>query len=173
MVAMTEEREVRPGWLPPNAAASSPAPPTHHAPGQQRPTFVRAKPRAEGPASPFALTAIVLSSISLLLVVISIGVGWYLSVPLSVLALGLAMLNRAQIRRGATYRESQARTAFVFSILALVFAFIAAAVWLGLESNGITPQDLQDWLERETERLRNPAPRDTAPRDTVEAFIAR
>jgi hypothetical protein len=43
----------------------------------------------------------------------------------------------------------------IVAAVGLGLSGIAALVWLILASNGITPQDLQDALQREAERLRN------------------
>ena len=149
---MSDDREIRPGWLPPKAPsmadAGRPAAP-------QRPVFVSARPRAAaGPSSPLALTGIVMSAISLVFLVISIGVAWGVCTLLALMGMAFALTARQRVRAGLPGRESQVRTAIVFSSVALALSAVAAAVWLGLESNGITPQDLQDWLERELERRR-------------------
>ena len=144
-----DEREIRPGWLPPKAPVTAPRRQVAPRPSQ----FVRAAP-VEGPASPLAVTAIVLSAISVVLLVLSIGVGFMICGLVSVVALGLALTARKRFQAGQPGRESQIKTAFVFSIIGLVLSAVAAAVWLGLESNGITPTDLQDWLERELDRRR-------------------
>ena len=152
---VSDDREIRPGWLPPKAPPLAPwgAP---QAPA--RPTFVTAGARAERdpaqPSSPFAVIAIVMSVLSLVMLVLSVGVAWGVSSLLSLVALGLALSARQRLRAGLPGRESQVRTAFVFALVGLVFAAVAAAIWLGLQSNGITPQDLQDWLERELEQRR-------------------
>lgn len=151
---MSDDREIRPGWLPPKAPVTAPTqvPAQSAVPG--RPAFVQAKARSktDAPTSPLAVTAIVMSSISLALLVVSVGVGWGICSLLSVVSLGLALTARQRLRAGQPGREGQVRTAVLLSVVGLVLAATAAAVWLGLESNGVTPQDLQNWLERQLER---------------------
>ena len=148
---VTEDREIRPGWLPPKAPTAAPSPPA----GGQRPVFVPARRVVEeGPSSPLAVMAVVMSALSLVLLILSVGVAWGVSSLLSLVALGLALTARQRVRAGLPGRERQTRNALVVASVGLVLAAVSAAVWLGLESNGITPQDLQDWLQRELERRR-------------------
>lgn len=175
---MSDEREIRPGWLPPKPATDGSLPPAQHASGAHaeppRPTFVQGRPAAKdgAPSSPLAVSAIVLSAIGLVLLVLSVGVAWGLSSILSLLALSLALTARRRMRAGQPAREGQLRVAMIIAIVGLVLAAIAAAVWLGLESNGITPQDLQDWLQRELER-RQSTPAEPGRTNTVQALVLR
>lgn len=176
---MSDDREIRPGWLPPKAgepSAPGPAAPARWAPPGQSPSpapprFVKAGPRADaGPSSPFAVSAIVTATLSLVLNVLTVGVGWGVCSLLSIAALAAALTARGRLQAGQPGRPGQVRSAFILAVVSLVLAAVAAAIWLGLQSNGITPQDLQDWLERELER-RQSDPAGPGRRNTVEALL--
>src|SRR5690606_36993901 len=98
--------------------------------------------------------AIALVSAGLLLLVLSAGVSYPVTIFFSLLALLFARQARNRIAAGGPGRPGQARAAHVLAAIALGLSGVAALVWIILASNGITPGDLQDLLEREADRLR-------------------
>ena len=130
------------GWLPPQPPSWPPAPPE---PQPQRPVFV--KPGAGEPTSGLVVTALVCSTLSLVLLVLSVGVACLFSLPLG--AAGWTCAARA--RRDA---PSGPKTALVLSIAAVALSALAALVWIALLVAGVTPEDLQRSLEHELERQR-------------------
>jgi hypothetical protein len=141
------------GWLPPQApSAHAPSPPPAPRPAGSWPPEP-AKP-AE-PSTPAAVFAIGLGVASILLLVLSVGVGFFGSLVMSAVALLVATRLRHAIQAGRPGRESQARTAVVLAWVGLGLAVIAGITWIILAASGVTPQDLQDTLERQLERQRS------------------
>lgn len=155
--AVDDEQQVRPGFLPPRAP--DPATPPRVAPRPpvlvDRPTFVVAGQPATGPSSALAVCAMVLASVAIALLFISVGVAYPLGALLSAVALAMSLTVRRRITTGGPGRPGQARAAVVVSSIALGLAVMAAIVWIGLESTGFTPEDLERWLEDELERRRD------------------
>ena len=138
------------GWLPPK-------PPTQRA---QRPApqhadaWRRHSPRPAEPSSPAAVFALVVGIASIVLTMLTLGLAFALSVLLSALSLLIATRLRHAIRAGRPGREGQAKAAVVVGWIGLVLGAVAAVVWIGLSLAGVTPQEVQDLLQREVERQR-------------------
>ena len=179
---MDEERQVRPGFLPPKAPGGAqpprfqppaaappqfpaPPPPAPH-PGGDRPVFV-AQRMESGPRSPLALAGTIVGAISLLLLVMTVGLSWFITGAMSVVAILLGVLARQQIKERGVGRAGQARAAVWVGGIGLGLAVVAFIVWTALESSGFTPQDLQQWLEEQLEEQRQR--RDGVPSDDVPA----
>ena len=99
--------------------------------------------------------AIALGASSIVLLVLSVGVAFAVSLVLSALALLLGTRLRHAIAAGRPGRESQARAAVTVAWIGLGLSVVAGVTWLVLSASGMTPQDLQETLEREVERRRN------------------
>ena len=146
------DRQLPSGWLPPKA-------PTQHTspPGPPRPqgTWPRDPGRPLEPSSPAAVFAIGLGVASLVLLVLSLGLAFFGSMVLSAIALLTGNRLLQAIRAGARPgRVSQARAAVIVAWIGLGFAVVAGITWIVLSANGVTPQELQEALEREVERQR-------------------
>jgi hypothetical protein len=140
------------GWLPPRA-------PTHHvseaAPPRPPGSWPREPSRPLEPSSPAAVFAIALGVSSILLLALSLGLAFFGSVLLSAIALMVGTRLRQAIRAGRPGRESQAKAAVIVAWVGLGLAVVAGVTWIALSASGVSPQDLQDALEREVERRRN------------------
>jgi hypothetical protein len=155
---MDDERQVRPGFLPPKAPDAA-APPRFQAPGPprpsapaERPTFVAHRTES-GPSSALAVTGTAIGAVSILLLLASFGVGYPYSLMFSTIALGCGLLARKQIAERGDGRAGQARAALWVAGIGLVLALIAMVVWLSLQASGYTPEDFLDWMRERLERL--------------------
>jgi hypothetical protein len=110
--------------------------------------------QAAEPSSPAAVLSIGVSAVAILLLVLSLGLAFFISGLLSAGGLLAAVRLRRRIRAGAPGRESQARAAVVVASIGLGLAFAAGVAWIILSASGVSPQDLQDALQREVERRR-------------------
>jgi hypothetical protein len=147
------------GWLPPRPPPHWPAPSPRRAPSRPStesptPPTTPAPRQPRQPSSPVALAGIASGSAGLLLLVFSAGISFPFTIGLSLVALMLGTVARRRLEAGAPGRPGQARAAVVVGAVGLGLAAVAAVVWMILAANGITPQDLQDSLQREAERLR-------------------
>lgn len=139
--------EAPPGWAPPHRPDPD-APP----PAGGRPTFVTGA-APTGPSSPMAIVAIVMGSLSIALIIFTLGLAFTLSIVLAGIALGMGLQVQRRVRRGAPGRPGQARAAVIVASIALALGVIAAIVWVGLESAGFTPEDLEQWLRDAQDNL--------------------
>src|SRR5687767_11466524 len=114
------------GWLPPTAPGAKPPPrfdvapeqvaPAHAEPAPAAPTFVHPAPAGPGERNGAAVWALALGIVSLVLLLLSLGSLFIMTLPCSVAAWVLAVRARRQIDSGATKQgEGQA----------------TAALWLG------------------------------------------
>ena len=166
---MDDERQVRPGFLPPKAPGGG-VPPRFEAPerapavpsptpvggGQasDRPTFV-AQRTESGSRSSLAITGTAVGSVSILLLVLTIGVAYQLCILLSLMGLGFGIVARKQIAERGEGRAGQARAAIWVAGIGLAMAVIAMIVWLSLDASGYAPEDLEQWLRDQLEEQRN------------------
>ena len=157
------EEEVRPGFLPPQAPGGiappqfqppAPAPPPPGPNEVQRPVFVAQRMEA-GPRSPLALSGTIVGAIALLLLLLTVGVGYAVTGIMGAVAIMFGILARAQIRDAGVGRAGQARAAIWIGGIALGLSIVAFIVWTVLDASGFTPQDLQQWLEERLEEERS------------------
>jgi hypothetical protein len=138
------ERSERPVSEPvaPATPPARPAPPS----GPRRPVL------AGGPAQRDvgATAAVTIAIVSLALLLLSIGAGFWLTLPLSGLALHLGRRAR---ERAAGERHGQANAGIVLGMVGVVLGLIAAIGWIvAIIVLGYGPQDLQRDLQRELDR---------------------
>jgi hypothetical protein len=148
----------RPLWGPPQAAPPAAAVPhALHTPPQRRPdAAVASRPPARGAPNPPATWSVILGSISLVLLVLSLGIWFPLTVPLSIAALVLARAARRRLDAGiAGTGSGAARAGRIIAIIGIVLGILAAVVWVVLLATGFSLDELRDDLERELERRRN------------------
>jgi hypothetical protein len=146
-----EERQVRPGFLPPQAP--TPRQHTPYAP-PERPVFVGRESEL-GPSSGLAIAGTAVGSIALLLLVLSLGLGYPVCGLLSLSALLLGVNARRRIKATGKGRPGQAKAAIWVGAIGLILAIVAAIVWAGLDASGFSPDDLRQWLEDRLEEQRS------------------
>ena len=94
--------------------------------------------------TPLALTATVFGAISVVLLVLSLGVGFPLCSVLSLTAL-------------LAGRRAKHRPAVVLGWIGIGAALVAAIVWAGLDASGFTAEELRTWLDQRRESIRQNA----------------
>jgi hypothetical protein len=131
-----------------------------------RPVFV-GRTSELGPSSATAIAGTAVGSISLLLLFLSVGLGYPLCGLMSLIALMLGVRAHRRIKAGAPGRPGQAKAAMWVGGIGILLAIAAAIIWAGLDASGFSPDDLRQWLEDRLEEQRA-VPRDTgAPGDSV------
>jgi len=132
------------GWLPPQApSAPQPRPPEQQ---PQPPTFVQ--PSGQQGTNGLAIAAIVCAVSSLGLLVLSLGLSFFFSLPLGITGWICAARSNPEISPG------QRKTGQVLSIIAVALSVTAAIVWVVLIAAGFSVEELQRNLEQELERQR-------------------
>jgi hypothetical protein len=129
---------------PPQGGTPAPVPPApRERPAQFDPLDLH---RGSGPTrprrTPLGMLAVVLGSMSLVLLVLSLGVAFPFA---SVLALSGLLVGR---RAGH-------KVAVVLGWVGIVCALVAAIAWAGLDSAGFSPEELPKWLEDRREQIEN------------------
>ena len=144
------DAEPRPRFVPPEPprpAVQTAAPPT-----AQPATFVKAK---SGPANGLAIAALVLSISSLALLVLSIGVSFTISLPLSAAAWVCAIKAKRALRDGRAHGgEGQAKAGLWLAMAGVALSVAAMIVWIALIASGFSIDELRENLEQELERQR-------------------
>lgn len=148
------DEQVRPGFLPPRAPGSGPLEPAPPMSPPERPTFV-AQRMESGPRSPLAMAGTIVGAIAILLLVLTVGVGYFICGVFSSIAVLLGLLARQQIQQRGHGRAGQARAAIWVGGIGMALSVIAAITWIALEANGFAPTELRDWLEERLEQERN------------------
>jgi hypothetical protein len=99
---------------------------------------------------------VIVGSLSLALLVLSLGIWFPLTIPLSIAALVLARAARRRLDAGVAGTGSgAAKAGRVIAITGIVLGIVAGAVWVILFAAGFSLEELRDDLERELERRRN------------------
>ena len=143
------DEEVRPGFLPPRAPGDA-GPPRFEPPATtERPVFV-AQRMESGPRSPLALSGTIVGSIALLFLVLSAGFGYQLTGVMSLVAILFGQLARQQIQLRGVGRAGQARAAVWVGAVGVALAVVA---FITIEATGFTQEELQRWMERQTDEL--------------------
>ena len=96
-----------------------------------------------------------LSISSLALLVLSIGVSFTISLPLSAGAWFCAVKAKRALRDGrAQGGEGQAKAGLVLAIIGVALSVVAMIVWIALIASGFSVDELRENLEQELERQR-------------------
>ena len=149
---MDDERQVRPGFLPPKAPGGGAPPrfqppaapqPQAAAPVPDRPVFVTQRMES-GPRSGVAMTGTIVGAVSLVLLLLTIGFAYPVCLVLSTASLILGLIARQQIRERGVGRAGQARAAIWVGGIGIAAAL---AAWFALDLTGFSQQDLERWLE--------------------------
>src|SRR3954451_2886459 len=163
------------GWLPPQAPGGQPPPrfdmvAPGHAEAEPEATPAEPLPRLEpslGPPPPvaatngLALTALILGILGIALAVVTIGLGFILSIPCSVAACLCAARARARIDHGQLGgKRGRATAGYVLGVAGVVIGVAAAIGWIVWLLNG---GDF-DSLQRDLERYQDEHTRDAAVR---------
>ncbi|MBA2515064.1 MAG: hypothetical protein H0V26_12185 [Solirubrobacterales bacterium] len=179
---MSEQPQIPSGWLPPQAPESQPPPrfetPAYQPPRpmprpappatEERPTFVSnrglspgAKP--EGPANAFAIASLLSGIVGLLLLVFSLGLGFFFALPCSIAAWLLGGQAKRRIADGRVATGiGQARTGHIIGKVGVGLGVIAMVVWVALIVSGFSIEGFQQDLERELEQQRDTGAQETS-----------
>jgi hypothetical protein len=121
----------------------------------RRPTFTTERPPGPPGSNPPATWSVVLGSIALALLVLSVGLWFAITVPLSVGALVLARAARRRIDAGVVAAGAGAAQAGrVIAIIGIVLGLLAGVVWVILFATGFSLEGLLEDLERQLEQRR-------------------
>lgn len=143
------------GWAPPQAAPGpdrvAPAPPRAPA-DTDRPVFSQPE---KASSNGLATASLVLAIAGLVVLLFTLGLGFFISLACSGAAWGMAIAARRRLRAGrASGGEGQAKAGLYLGIAGVVLGIVAMIVWIVLLASGF---DLEQWqrdLERELERQR-------------------
>jgi hypothetical protein len=115
-------------------------------PAADRPTFVQRTPApAAGPGNSAATASVVVGSVSLALLLLSLGSMFFVCVPASIGALVLALAARRRIEAGLTAMgQGPAQAGRIIAWIGIVAGVVAGIVWIALIASGV---DVQGWLE--------------------------
>jgi len=143
---MTDPPNLPGGWLPPQA------------PGQQRPqqapeqpqppVFLQPRGQSQGGTNGLAIAALVCAVSSLGLLVLSLGLSFFFSLPLGIAGWVCAARAARDVQPG------QRKVGLWLSIVAVALSVTAAIVWVVLIAAGFSVEELQRNLEQELERQR-------------------
>jgi hypothetical protein len=154
------------GWLPPTAPGAKPPPrfdapaeepaPVRPEPPPSGPTFVRpSPPPPPGERNATAAWAMALGITGLVLVVLSLGSLFILTLPLSAAAWALARKAHRRIESGETRQgEGQATAALWLGRIGVIAGVAALVVFVVLVASGVDLEQLRDDLERELDERR-------------------
>jgi hypothetical protein len=153
------------GWLPPRAPGADPPPrfdapveepaPARPEPPPSGPTFVRPSAPPRGERNAAAAWAMALGITGLVLVVLSLGSLFILTIPLSGAAWALARKAQRRIESGATTQgEGQATAALWLGRIGVIAGVAALVVFIVLVASGVDLEQLRDDLQRELDERR-------------------
>ena len=184
---MTEPPQIPSGWLPPRAPEGQPPPrfeppafqPPQSEPSQAeppadaRPTFVTrtrevpgAKPK--GPGNPLAVASLLSGILGLLLLVFSLGLGFFFALPCSIAAWLLGTHAGRRIADGRTSTGAgQAQAGRVVGMVGVALGVVAMVVWVALIVSGFSVEGFQKDLERELEQQRSTGAQEAFAPSTV------
>lgn len=183
---MADEPSASSGWLPPRAPGANPPPrfepsereqpadppapapkrepvrgwdpPTPPAPGDATRQVAAGPTIVQAPAvsNTLATASLVLGIVGVLVLLITLGIGTLISLPLSIAAWMCASKARGRIRRGETSEGvGNARAGRILGMVGVSLGLVALIVWASLDAAGYTVDELRESIERELERQRN------------------
>jgi len=155
------------GWLPPTAPGAKPPPrfdeapdpapaaPPEPQPPSAAPTFVLPSAAGRGQRNRSALWAMTLGITGLVLLVLSLGTLFILTLPCSIAAWALGRRARTQIESGTSGQgEGQATAALWLGRIGVIAGIAAMVVFIALVASGFDIEQFRDDLERELEQRR-------------------
>jgi hypothetical protein len=140
------------GWAPPAPPGERPTQATAVQPAAPaQPALIE----APGAANGLATASLVLGILGLAVLVITLGLGTLISLPLSIAAWICAHRARGRIKRGETTTGAgNARAGRILAVIGVALGVAALIVWSALEAAGYSIDDLRESIERELERQR-------------------
>ena len=112
----------------------------------ERPPFARP---AAAPGNGLATTSLVLGMLGLLIIFLSVGIGFPLSLPCSIGAWVTGQLGRNQVAKGVTSAgDGIAHAGIILGIVGIIVAVVGAVVWIVLIASGVDLEELRRELER-------------------------
>jgi hypothetical protein len=172
---MADEPTTSGGWLPPAAPGGKPAPrfdaprweppvqpvaqPPEPPPGRTAPpegrVFAPAERGDRGPRNSAAIWALAFGIVGLLLLVLSIGTFFVVTLPCSVAAWALGARAHRRIARGETAQGAgQATAALWLGRIGVIAGVAAMVVFIVLLASGFDFDQFRDDLQRELDRQR-------------------
>jgi hypothetical protein len=150
------------GWLPPRAPGGQPAPQFESAPEDEPDPVPGTEPTAaavaerpivfqapSGQSNGAATTSVVLGILGITLLLLTAGVGFLFSLPLSIAAWVAGFQGRKRVARGeTTYGDGLAHAGVVLGIVGVVLGIVGMVVWIALIASGLDLEELRRDLER-------------------------
>lgn len=138
------------GWTPPQVAGHvqpRPGPPAQR--GEQ-PVFAQPE---NASSNGLAIASLVLGVAGLVVLLFTLGLGFFISLVCSGAAWVLAIAARRRVRAGtASGGEGQAKAGLYLGIAGVILGVLAMIVWIALLASGFDLQEWQRELERELDR---------------------
>ncbi len=124
-----------------NAPAAATPPPV-----REHPIYLQASSR---PGNGAATTSLVLGIIGIVLVILTLGIGFLFSLPASVAAWVVGARGRKRVATGQTTSgDGIAHAGVVLGIVGVILGVVGAVVWIALIASGLDLEELQRDLER-------------------------
>jgi hypothetical protein len=112
----------------------------------ERPPYARPAPE---PGNGLATTSLVLGMLGLLIIFLSLGIGFPLSLPFSIGAWVTGQLGRNQVVKGLTKAgDGIAHAGIILGIVGVIVAAVGAVLWIVLIASGVDLDELRRELER-------------------------
>jgi hypothetical protein len=144
-------------WLPPRAPDAQPPRRFDREPERPepaRPVFLPSTPGAR--PNGLAIAGLVLSITAVVLLLLSAGTLFVLTIPCSIAAWLLSARARTRIAVGEEEGgASQAKWGYILGVAGVVLGVVAMVVWIILIGSGFSIEEFRDNLEQELERQRD------------------
>ncbi len=149
-------------WLPPQAPGGRPPPRFEPSVGEPEvpqppaepaapaaPVFVPSRPKPAGGTNALAITALILGIAGLALLLLSLGLGFIITLPCSIAAWICGAQARTRIDLGeAQGGRGQAQAGYVLGIIGVVLGVAAMIGWIAAFAAGLDLDQLQRDLEQ-------------------------